>query len=86
MIETNKQNTMVTENEVFRKIKEISTRTIQPRPSVNTYELANELSMSRENLMSCLTSLKQTRLLNFNDAQAQSVRLTLLGTVVKRDK
>ncbi|MCF8449392.1 MAG: hypothetical protein K9G49_05910 [Taibaiella sp.] len=77
---------MSTENEVFRKIKEISTRTIQPRPLVNTYDLANELSMSRENLMPCLASLKQTRLLNYHDAQAVSVRLTLLGTVVKRDK
>ncbi len=77
---------MATENEVFRKIKEISTRTIQPRPLVNTYDLANELSMSRESLMPCLTELKQTRLVTFNDAKAVSIRLTLLGSVVKRDK
>ncbi len=77
---------MSTDNEVFRKIKEISTRTLQPRPLVNTYELASELSITRETLMPCLARLKQTRLLNFNDAQAESVRLTLLGTVVKRDK
>jgi predicted transcriptional regulator len=77
---------MSTENEVFRKIKEISTRTLQPRPLVNTYDLANELSISREALMPSLAKLKQTRLVNFNDAQETSVRLTLLGSVVKRDK
>jgi hypothetical protein len=77
---------MSTDNEVFRKIKEISTRTLQPRPLVNTYELASELNISRENLMKSLTELKQTRLVNFNDAQGQSIRLTLLGSVVKRDK
>ncbi len=77
---------MSTENEVFRKIKEISTRTIQPRPLVNTYELANELSMTRENLMPLVAKLKQTRLVNFHDSQAVSIRLTLLGSVVKRDK
>lgn len=77
---------MSTDNEVFRKIKEISTRTLQPRPIVSTNELASELNISRENLMKSLTELKQTRLVNFNDAQGQSIRLTLLGSVVKRDK
>src|SRR5260370_822849 len=77
---------MSNENEVFRKIKEISTRTLQPRPLVNTYDLANELNMSREQLMNCLSQLKQTRLVSFNDTQFTGVRLTLLGSVVKRDK
>ena len=77
---------MPTENEVFRKIKEISTRTIHPRPLVNTGDLAKELSMSRESLMPSLTQLKQLRLVNFNDTQAMAIRLTLLGSVVNRDK
>jgi len=81
-----KMNKMSVENEVFRKIKEISTRTLQPRPLVNTYDLASELNMSRETLMHSLTELKQTRLVSFNDPQSVGVRLTLLGTVVKRDK
>ncbi len=77
---------MSTENEVFRKIKEISVRAVQPRPSVSVSELAQEMSVTRESLMPSLTQLKQLRLLNFNDAQGSSIKLTLLGTVVKRDK
>jgi predicted transcriptional regulator len=77
---------MSTENEVFRKIKEISVRAVQPRPSVSVHELAQEMSVTRESLMPSLTQLKQLRLLNFNDAQGSSIKLTLLGTVVKRDK
>ncbi len=76
---------MSTDNDVFRKIKEMSTRTLQPRPLVNTYDLANELSTSREQLMPSITRLQQTRLLTFHDAKAVSVKLTLLGSVVKRD-
>jgi len=77
---------MSIENEVFRKIKEISTRAMQPRPLVNTSDLAAELGITRESLMPSLNSLKQLRLVNFNDTQGAAIRLTLLGTVVKRDK
>ncbi len=77
---------MSTENEVFRKIKEMSARAIHPRPVVKTSELANELLVSRESLAQSLIQLKQLRLLNFNDEQASTIRLTLLGSVVKRDK
>jgi len=77
---------MPTENEVFRKIKEISTRAFNPRPLVNTFELAQELGMTREKLMPWLTELKDSRLVNFNDTKVLSVRLTLLGSVVNRDK
>ena len=59
---------------------------MHPRPLVDTLELARELSVSRENLMPSLTQLKQLRLINFNDTQAAAIRLSLLGTVVKRDK
>jgi RIO-like serine/threonine protein kinase len=75
---------MATENEVFIKIKEISTRTIQPRPLVNTGELARELSITHETLMPSLNELKSLRLVNFNDSQVTGVRLTLLGSVVNR--
>jgi len=77
---------MPTENEVFRKIKEISTRAFNPRPLVNTSELAQELGMTKEKLMPWLTDLKDSRLVNFNDTKALAIRLTLLGSVVKRDK
>ena len=77
---------MSAENEVFRKIKEISTRTLQPRPLVNSAEIARELNMTQDILMTSLNQLKTLRLVNFNDTQGSSVRLTLLGTVVNRDK
>jgi len=77
---------MPSENEVFRKIKEISTRKVHPRPLVDTLELARELRMSRESLMPSLTQLKQLRLINFNDTNGAAIRLSLLGSVVKRDK
>jgi DNA-binding IclR family transcriptional regulator len=75
---------MSPESEIFMKIKEISTRTVRPRPSVDTTDLAQELGITKDKLMPHLNQLKQLRLLNFDDTQAASIKLTLLGTVVKR--
>jgi DNA-binding IclR family transcriptional regulator len=75
---------MSPESEIFMKIKEISTRTVRPRPSVDTTDLAQELGITKDTLMPHLNQLKQLRLLNFDDTQAASIKLTLLGTVVKR--
>ena len=77
---------MSTENEVFRKIKEISTRAVHPRPLINTGDIAKELGLSRENLMPLIAQLKQLKLVNVIDPQSATVRLTLLGSVVKREK
>lgn len=77
---------MPTENIVFRKIKEISARSIHPRPAVSIAELATELSVSAASLVSTLAELKQLRLVSFNDSMKTSVRLTLLGSVVTREK
>lgn len=80
------KKTMATENEVFRKIKEISTRAVHPRPLINTGEVAHELGLSREHLMPLIAQLKQLKLVNVIDPQSSTIRLTLLGTVVKREK
>ena len=77
---------MSIENEVFRKIKEISARDTRPRPEVTTMQLANELEISCDSLLPSLTQLEDLKLLNFCDAESSVVKLTLLGTVVKRDK
>ena len=77
---------MATENEVFRKIKEISTRAVHPRPLINTGDIAHELGLSRENLIPLLAQLKQLKLVNIVDPQSVTIRLTLLGSVVKREK
>ena len=72
------------ETEVFKKIKEISTRTFHPRPLVNTAEIEYELGLSRDLLMPHLNQLKTLRLVNFNDPKGCGIRLTLLGSVVNR--
>ncbi len=77
---------MQTDNVVFRKIREISARGMQPRPVVTTLQLATELAVTSASLLPSLAQLKQLRLVNFNDGTGMSVRLTLLGSVVKRDK
>ncbi|MBX2904444.1 MAG: hypothetical protein KF744_00295 [Taibaiella sp.] len=77
---------MSPENRVFSKIKEISARGMQPRPTVTIGQLANELQVSSDSLLPSLTQLKQLRLVSFNDSGASNIRLTLLGSVVNRDK
>ncbi len=77
---------MSIENVVFRKIKEISAREIQPRPTVTAYQIASELAVSSDSLLPTLAELKQLRLVSFCDGKGASIKLTLLGTVVKRDK
>ena len=77
---------MSIENVVFRKIKEISSREMQPRPAVAINQIARELSVTTDSLLPTLDQLKNLRLVNFSDGQATSIKLTLLGTVVQRDK
>lgn len=77
---------MFDENVVFRKIKEISARGMQPRPEVATLQIAHELSLPADNLLACLTQLQQLRLIAYCGNKEASVKLTLLGTVVKRDR
>ncbi len=74
----------VTTNDVYRKIKEISVRTLKPRPSILINNLSSELNSNEEVLMSSLMELKDLRLINFDDKGERSVNLTLLGTIVKR--
>ena len=76
---------MSVENIVFRKIKEISARSTRPRPSINTGQLAIELSLTRDNLLPTLAQLKYLKLVNFSDAHASAVSLTLLGCMVTRN-
>lgn len=76
---------MSAENVIFRKIKEMSARGVRPRPAINTNQLANELSLTRETIMPSLTHLKDLKLVNFSDIHCSAVSLTLLGCTVKRD-
>lgn len=77
---------MSIENEVFRKIKEISSRGVRPRPSVTTHQIASELSVNTDSLSRSIAQLKQLRLISACDGESSSIRLTLLGSVVERHK
>ena len=76
--------TIAMENEVFRKLKEISLRSANPRPAINVADLSNELKTTHDALMPWLTQLKQLRLISFNEIHPVIIKLTLLGSVVKR--
>ncbi len=73
-------------NIVFRKVKEMSARSITPRPMVSVYELGKELSISGEGLQPYITELKSLRLVTYAGGSAPTVKLTLLGCVVSREK
>ena len=75
---------MSIENDVFRKIKEMSKREMNPRPSINVNSLAQELNTSSDSLVPWLGRLKDLRLVNYNGNLPAFIRLTLLGTVVQR--
>lgn len=75
---------MVNTNEVFRKIKEISKRSVNPRPQVLVQLVAQELSASRENIMPSLRELKEMRLIQLETVTSAHLRLTLLGHTVTR--
>lgn len=75
---------MITTNEVYRKIKEISGRTANPRPMVNVDNMAAELNLVKHYIIPMLTELKDMRLISFDKPQAEHVKLTLLGFTVTR--
>lgn len=71
-------------NEVYRKIKEMSAREMNPRPKIMVQQLVDELMITQDNLMPCLTALKDMRLINAEGYDFTSIKLTLLGTTVNR--
>ena len=77
-------NAGMTTNDVFRKIKEISVRTLKPRPSTLINNLSYEMNSNQEVLMSYLIELKELRLIVIDDKETASINLTLLGCTVKR--
>jgi hypothetical protein len=86
ILKTPKSIVLSPENEVLGKIKEMSARGMRPRPDLNTKEVAQELLVSYDHLIQILTILKDLRLVSFTDTRASYVRLTLLGSVVNRQK
>lgn len=71
--------------QVFRKVQEISKRSMTPRPRIPVAELTAELpDMSlNEYVLPCLTQLKRMRLIEYNSYDAPFVKLTLLGHTMR---
>jgi hypothetical protein len=77
---------MVTVNDVYRKIKEMSLSSWNPRPVLQISNLSQELATSREALMPFLRELDDMKLIRFNEGAKTSLKLTLLGNNVNRTK
>lgn len=77
---------MVNTNDVFRKIKEMSKTVANPRPQIMINDLANALSLPRDQVLPSLMELKQLRLINSDPITntTASIKLTLLGFTVNR--
>lgn len=77
---------MSPENEVFRKIKEMSKRVANPRPYIPVNNLASELLLLREQLLPAIGELKRMRLVQHDTLPdtTEYVKLTLLGCSVTR--
>jgi hypothetical protein len=75
---------MLTENDVYRKIKEISAGYIDPRTPVLINLLTKEMYSNTELLLPIINQLVYLRLIKYNEKNRQSVRLTFLGMNVTR--
>lgn len=76
---------MINTNDVYRKIKEMSKRVANPRPQITISAVAEELALRSEQILPCLTELKDMRLVQLDKPyNAAYVKLTLLGHTVNR--
>lgn len=77
---------MVSTNDVYRKIKEMSQRVANPRPPIMINALAGELLLVREQILPSIAELKKLRLIQSETPAHTSgyVKLTLLGYSVTR--
>lgn len=67
-------------NVILAKIKEMSTRSVNPRPVLTITALTQELAFPREFVQASLAELRKFGLISF--CGAASLKLTLLGKTV----
>jgi len=77
---------MITVNEVYRNIKELSSEGMRPRPLLTVLTLSERMHTGREVLFPFLAELQDLRLIRFNESGRTSIRLTLLGCAVTRTR
>ena len=69
----------MTTNEVYRKIVEISERTLNPRTPIPINSLTHELNLHERTLETALNQLLDMRVIKYHEVSRKSVRLTFLG-------
>lgn len=69
----------MTPNDVYRKIVEISERTINPRTPIMINNLTYELNANNDTLTPYIDYLMELRLIKYAEVSKESVRLTFLG-------
>jgi predicted transcriptional regulator len=74
----------MTPNDVYRKIVEISERTINPRTPIMINNLTYELNANNDALEPYINHLMDLGLIKFHEVSRQSVRLTFLGKNAQR--
>lgn len=74
----------MTPNDVYRKIIEISERTINPRTPIMINNLTYELNANNNSLAPYLDHLMDLGLIKFHEVSRESVRLTFLGKSAQR--
>ncbi len=62
----------------------MSLRTLNPRPQIPLSSLVMELKSVSEQIIPCLTELKELRLILFDAAKSPYIKLTLLGSTVSK--
>ena len=77
---------MITVNEVYRKIKEMSAGGWNPRPALAVQNISRELRTPQDHLLPLLSELQDMKLIRFDDRAGSSIKLTLLGNTVTRTK
>ena len=77
---------MITVNEVYRQIKDMSAEAWNPRPQIEIANIVQRMRSTRNILLPLLYELNDLKLIRFNETAKKSIRLTLLGNNVTRTK
>ncbi len=78
-VPSNQTEIRMTPNDVYRKIIEISERTVNPRTPIMINNLTYELNANSDSLAPYISHLMELGLIKFHEVSKQSVRLTFLG-------
>lgn len=70
---------LITGVEVFKKIREMSTKTLNPHHRILLSDIVSQMRISNDSLLVLLTELENRGLITFHKSKIASVSLTLYG-------